>query len=303
MNTEVLTGPVHLFTPGEAIRTYKQAAVDYYLQKPVDKVNIEILDASGKVIRTFTGTPADDKPKKEEEDSEFGFHPPKPPTRKAGLNRFQWDLRYPGSVVFEGMVLWSAHAEAGPLAVPGEYQVRLTANGVTQTQPLTLKMDPRSDVTQADLEAQFQLAMKVRDQVSAADEMVIAIRQINKELRDRADKSNDESIKAASATLRDQLTTIEEDLYQTRNRANEDPLNFPIKLNNILAALARSIETGDRRPTDQALEVEKELTARLEKVQARYNQAVGTDLSKFNAMAQQKGVKQVQVTASDAGKQ
>ena len=303
MNTEVLTGPVHLFTPGEAIRTYKQAAVDYYLQKPADKVTIEILGAGGKVIRTFTGTPADDKPKKEEEDSEFGFHPPKPPTRKTGLNRFQWDLRYPGSVVFEGMVLWGAHAEAGPLAVPGEYQVRLTANGVTQTQPLTLKMDPRSDVTQADLEAQFQLAMKVRDQVSAADEMVIAIRQINKELRDRADKSNDESIKAASATLRDQLTTIEEDIYQTRNRANEDPLNFPIKLNNILAALARSIETGDRRPTDQALEVEKELTARLEKVQARYNQAVGTDLSKFNAMAQQKGVKQVQVAASDAGKQ
>ena len=201
------------------------------------------------------------------------------------------------------MILWGAHAEAGPLAVPGGYQVRLTANGATQTQPLTLKMDSRVDVTQADLQAQFQLAMKVRDQVSAADEMVIAIRQINKELRDRAEKSNDEAIKNASATLRDQLTTIEEDIYQTRNRANEDPLNFPIKLNNILAALARSIETGDRRPTDQALEVEKELTARLEKVQARYNEAVGTGLDKFNAVAQQKGVKEVQVPPSDAGKQ
>ncbi len=293
LSEQTVSGPLHLFTPSEAIRTYKPATVDYYLQKPADKVTIDILDRDGKVIRTFAGVPADDKPKKEEEDSEFGFHAPKPPTRKAGMNRFEWDLRYPGSVVFEGMVLWSAHAEAGPLAVPGAYQVRVTANGATETQPLTLKMDPRSTVTQADLEDQFRLAMKVRDQVSAANEMVIEIRKINKELRDRADKSHDESITAASASLRDQLSTIEEELYQVRNRANEDPLNFPIKLNNILAALARSIETGDRKPTDQALEVEKELTERLNKVQTRYDQVVGADLTKFNGLVQQRGLPQV----------
>ncbi len=293
MNKEALNAPMHLFTPAVAIRTYKQAAIDYYLQKPSDKVTIDILDAGGKVIRTFTGTPADDKPKKEEEDGEFGFPKPKPPTRKAGTNRFQWDLRYPGSVVFEEMVLWGAHAEAGPLAVPGNYQVRVSANGTTQTQPLVLKMDPRSTVTPADLEAQFQLAVQIRDQVSAADEMVITIRKINKDLRDRAEKSHDEALASSGATLRDKLSTLEEELYQVRNRANEDPLNFPIKLNNLLAALARSVETGDAKPTDQDFEVEKELAGRLAKVRTEYDNVVQTDLGKFNGLLQQHSLPQV----------
>ncbi len=288
INQEMLGGPLHLFAPAEAVRTYRQAAIDYYLQKPAEKVTVEILDGAGQVVRTFTGTPADDKPKKEEEDGEFGFHQPKPPTRKAGMNRFQWDLRYPGAVTFEGMVLWGAHAEAGPLAVPGQYQVRVTANGASQTQPLTLKMDPRSTVTQADLEDQFRAAIRVRDQVSAADEMVIAIRQINKELHDRAEQSHDEAIASNSARLRDRLSTIEEELYQVRNRANEDPLNFPIKLNNLLAALARSMETGDRKPTDQALEVEKELTGRLDQIRVRYHQALDVDLAKVNGLLRER---------------
>ncbi len=288
LNPQMISGPLHLFTPAEAVRTYRQATVDYYLQKPADKVTVEILDAAGQVVRTFTGVPDDDKPKKEDEDGEFGFHQPKPPTRKAGLNRFQWDLRYPGAVVFEGMVLWGAHAEAGPLAVPRQYQVRVTANGVSQTEPLTLKMDPRSTVTQADLQEQFQAAIRVRDQVSAADEMVIAIRQINKELQDRAEKGHDEALASSGARLRDRLSTIEEELYQVRNRANEDPLNFPIKLNNLLAALARSIETGDRKPTDQALEVEKELTGRLNKIRVRYQEALNTDLTRFNGLLQER---------------
>lgn len=303
MNQETAGGALHVFAPADAIRTYKPATIDYYLQKPADKVTVEILDASGKAVRTFTGVAADDKPqKKEDEESEFGFHQPKPPTRKAGMNRFLWDLRYPGAVVFEGMVLWSAHAEAGPLAVPGHYQVKVTANGTSQTQPLTVKIDPRSTVTQADLEEQFQLAMTVRDQVSAANEMVIAIRQINKELRERADKNHDEGILSASGALRDQLSTVEEELYQVRNRANEDPLNFPIKLNNMLAALARSIETGDRKPTDQARTVEEELAGRLDKIRTKYQKALDVDLTKFNAVMQQRGLQPVTATSVTAAK-
>ena len=66
---------------------------------------------------------------------------------------------------------------------------------------------------------------------------------------------------------------MEEDLYQVRNRSNQDPLNFPIKLNNQMAALARSIETGDARPTDQSYVVFRELSERLAAIRARLTAA------------------------------
>jgi broad specificity phosphatase PhoE len=114
--------------------------------------------------------------------------------------------------------------------------------------------------------------------------MVIAIRKINTEAKERAAKVKDEKVAEAGASLRDKLSTIEEDIYQVRNRANEDPLNFPIKLNNQIAALARAIETGDNPPTDQEYEVFKVLSARLEAIVARYQQALKNDLSRFNTL-------------------
>ncbi len=276
---------LHLFKPDDAVRSFRPADIDYYLQKPADKVTVDILDSSGKVVRTFSGSADEEKRtahKAENDDSEFGPPRTPPPGRKAGTNRFTWDLRYSGATVFEGEVLWGARAEQGPMAVPGNYQVRLTASGQSQTQPLVVKLDPREHVTQAQLEEQFKLASQVRDQVSQADEMVIKIRAINKEAKDAADKAKNSDISAAGATLRDKLSTIEEEIYQVRNRANEDPLNFPIKLNNQIAALARTIETGDNPPTDQDYEIFRILTARFEAVQAKFSDALKTDLAHFN---------------------
>jgi vacuolar-type H+-ATPase subunit I/STV1 len=131
----------------------------------------------------------------------------------------------------------------------------VTANGQTSTQPLKVEKDPRlTEISQADLQEQFDLAMKVRDEVSEADDMVALIRKV----KPKADPST-----------KDTLSTIEEELYQVRNRSNQDPLNFPIKLNNQIAALMRVIETGDAKPTDQSYVVYKELTERLEKLKAR----------------------------------
>jgi hypothetical protein len=254
----------------------------------VDKVTIDILDAKGGVVRTFTGSAAADKPKGEnaEEDDEGppGQRSAKPPSRKAGTNRFTWDLRYPGATVFEGMVLWGARAESGPLAVPGEYQVRVTANGQTQTQKLTLKMDPRENVTQEQLQAQFKLASDIRDEVSAANEIVIKIREFKKQAKARADDSKNPAVAEAGASLRDKLSTIEEQVYQVRNSANEDPLNFPIKLNNLIAALARSVETGDAPPTDQTYVVQRELSAQLSEIQVKFDDALKVDLDRFNTV-------------------
>ncbi|MEK6286710.1 MAG: glycosyl hydrolase [Acidobacteriota bacterium] len=286
LTPELASAAVHLFQPRIQIRSVNQAAIDYYLNQPADKVTLEILDGKGAVIRSYTGSADEDKrrPAAGAEEAEFGGPPaPRAPGRKAGTNRFTWDMRYPGATVFEGMILWSARAEAGPLAPPGAYQVRLTANGQTQTQTFAIKRDPRlNNVTDADLAEQFSLAIKVRDKTSEANEMVILIREIKKQIKDRAEKAKDQTVSDAGEVLAKKLSAVEEEVYQVRNQSNQDPLNFPIKLNNQIAALRRSIETGDGRPTAQSYVVFKELSAQLDALHAKLNATLKSDLAQLN---------------------
>jgi hypothetical protein len=200
---------------------------------------------------------------------------------KPGMHRFTWDLHYPGAKTFEGLIFWGAQAEAGPIAVPGQYQVRLTANGVTEVRPFTITKDSRlTGVTDADLMEQFKLAIQARDKTSEANEMVIRIREIKKKIADMVKK--DPKLDAAGERLSTKLSAVEEDIYQVRNRSNQDPLNFPIKLNNQIAALMRVVETGDAKPTDQSYEVFKELNARLAEIKKRYEEILRSDTNGFS---------------------
>ncbi len=284
---------MHLFTPRIAVRGLNQASIDYYLKSPADKVTIEILDAAGKTVRTFTGSAEEESrgrggrggAQADTGGEEEGFGPPRqrPPARKAGTNRFTWDLRYPGATVFEGMILWSARAEQGPSAIPGHYQVRLTVGGQSEAQPLTVQIDPRlKGVTMDDLANQFRLASQVRDKTSQADEIVILVRDLKKQITERTGKASDAALTSAGEKLAADLSAVEEEVYQVKNRSNQDPLNFPIKLNNMIAALFRTIEAGDGAPTVQSYEVFKELNGRLAKVQAQLDGVLKTELSAFN---------------------
>jgi photosystem II stability/assembly factor-like uncharacterized protein len=279
---------VHLFQPTDPVRGVYDAVIQYYLKSTADTVKVELLDAGGRVFRTIMGAPGDaqrDSVKREEYQRAGVYRrvPPKPPT-KAGLNRFIWDLRYPGAAVFEGLVLWGADPDIGPLAPPGRYAVRLTANGQTLTRSFTIGKDPRVPYADTDLVAQFELASNIRDKVSAANEAVIRIREIRSQLQDRLARANDRRLTRAGEAFDAQLTAIEEALYQVRNRSGQDPLNFPIKLNNKLAALGQSVETGDGPPTAGARLVFKELSAELQTQLDRLSRTLATDLPKLNAM-------------------
>ena len=113
--------------------------------------------------------------------------------------------------------------------------------------------------------------------------MVIRIREIKKSVAEKA-KGNP-SLQAAGERLTTHLGAVEEDLYQVRNRSNQDPLNFPIKLNNQLAALMRVVGTGDGRPTDQSYEVFKELSGRLEAIKRRMEQILRDEMGPFGGAA------------------
>jgi photosystem II stability/assembly factor-like uncharacterized protein len=304
LTTEYANADIHLFQPGTAIRSVSQAAIDYNLKKPAEKVTIEILDSRDQVVRTFVGSPEDDKRRTagsggSDEGESFGPPAPRPPGRKAGTNRFTWDLRYPGATVFEGMILWSARAEVGPLSPPGNYRVRLTVDGQSQTQRFAIRKDPRlTNVPDADLVEQFDLAMKVRDKTSEANQMVILIRDVKKQITERSEKSRDRAVSDAGRSFSQKLTAIEEEVYQVRNRSNQDPLNFPIKLNNQIAALRRSIETGDGRPTSQSYVVFKELSAQLDVLRVKLNGLIGSELAQLNKLLAQQNLEPIRTSQS-----
>jgi photosystem II stability/assembly factor-like uncharacterized protein len=275
-----------LFKPGDATRSVSRGvAVDYYLKQPADKVTIEFLDPQGKVIKTFTGAPqpaAPETPPPAPPDDNFRPPPPQPAV-KQGLNRFVWDTRYPDAKDFKGLIMWAGGVR-GPAAPPGQYQVRLTAAGVTQTQPFAIRRNPKGSASDEDLSEQFTLASQIGGKVSAANAAVLRIRDLKDQIADRIQKANDPKIKTAGGALTEKLTAVEGEIYQYRNRSGQDPLNFPIKLNNKLAALQSIVEAGDYRPTDQSYAVFKELSAQLDKQLAALDSLVKTDLAAFNQM-------------------
>ena len=278
---ESLNATLTVFDPDPAVRGVQDGIVQYHLAEEVDSVVVEIHDASGTLVDRFEGTEPDFEA--EPDFSWFRVRQSSVPTTGQGLNRFVWSGRYQGAVEFDGMILWSARATSGPKAPPGEYRVSVTAAGVTETTNLTLIADPRlKGVTTADLVEQFELASKIRDRTSEANEAVIQIRDVRVQLEERLEGSSDQGLIADGGRLLEEMTEVEEAIYQTKNRSNQDPLNFPIRLNNRLASLRRSVETGDAKPTDGAYAVFEELSGELDDHLGRLGGLLGERLDGLN---------------------
>jgi len=289
LTPEVMKQPVTLFQPSDAIRGVYNAVFQYYLEKQVDTLRIDILDAEGKVVKSFKG----DKPEyKPDPNVPRWERTPNPPTTKAGLNQFSWDLRYPGATVFEGMILWGANPRYGPKAPLGKYQVRLSSGSYSKTYSFNVKMNPNlKGITEADLKETFDLAMKIRDRESAANEAVIRIREIKKQMEAGMKETADPQITAYANDLLSKLGVIEEDLYQVRNRSNQDPLNFPIKLGNRISAVRRSLESGDGKPTAGVYKVFAELSKELDDELAKLDNTLKAGIDGLNPMLMNKQMK------------
>jgi hypothetical protein len=278
------TKSVRLFRPAPAVRGVDPGVtVDYFLPRTPRRLTIDILDPSGKVIRTFTG--AAEKKKEEdapaEDEDEEGA--PAKPTIKQGLNRFTWDMRYPGFTEFAGMILWSASNE-GPVAMPGAYRVRLTVDGRRQEQPAEIRLDPRiGNVSAADLQRRFELASQINSQVSRANEAVLLIRGIRTQIASRLKATTDPAVRSSAEQLDRDLAAIEGRIYQVRNQSSQDPLNFPIMLNDKLAGLAGIVESAEAAPTEQSLTTYQELTGQLDAQLGAVEQLLSTRLPQLNA--------------------
>ena len=242
IDSKIQDAEFHLFKPAEAIRRSVPAVVDYYVRKPGRKVLVEILDAEGQQVRTlYEGTMEDE-----------------------GVFRFSWNLQYPGAVVFSGVILEGGNPKRGPWAPPGRYQARLVVGGKEQKRWFNVKKDPRlTDVTNADLKAQFDLALKIRNNESAANEAVILIRNLKIHVEDRLSKTDDRKLRETAKELVERISSVEKELYQVKNQSSKDKIAFPIKLNDRLTGLRSHLERGDAAPTKGYYQVFEELSAEL----------------------------------------
>jgi len=189
------------------------------------------------------------------------------------------------------MVMW-AGGTTGPMVVPGTYTVRLTVgNEPPQTATFDLKADPRSSATPADLKAQFDFVQGVKSKLSEVNQQIGRIMDTKKSMADIKKRAGEnKEVKAAADELDKKLTAIEEALYQTKNHAPEDPLNFPIKLNDKLAGVADSAMIGENAPTAQQIAVRDELVSQIDAELAKLKTVWDTDLPAFNKLVRDQNI-------------
>ncbi len=271
---------VTLFQPPDTIRGLDRVLIDYYLKTQPKSLSLEILDGQGAVMRAFTGQPP--KPPGEAAGEDAPRGPQTTVPMAAGMNRATWDLASTPVVGFPGMILWGA-TQNGPTVLPGTYQVKLTADGVTKTEPLTITKHPLRDVSDADLQFQWDLASKIRDKVNEANLAVINIRRIKTEVAEKT-KDAPKEVVAAAETLTKNLGVVEAEIYQVKNQSGQDPLNFPIRTNNRLASLLRVAVTGEGRPTSNVEPIFADLVAELQAEQDKLDKTLSTDLVQLNRM-------------------
>ncbi len=245
------------------------------------KAKLEILDSSGKVIRTLSS----DALQNNEEQLDPEDEKPKPQLElKAGLNRLVWDLRYEGAVRVPDYYLYEYESGSkGPFALPGQYTLRFTADGKSLTQPLELKLDPRLTIPPADLEKQFTLLIDVRDQLTRVYNLSNQIIDLRKQISDM--KQRVTSMPSEAQGLDERLEALQKKLLNTEIRANEDSLKFGMGIDGDLADIAM-IAGGDvdSAPTQASLDRFAKLKAEVDGYSARWQKIASEDVPKVKPL-------------------
>jgi photosystem II stability/assembly factor-like uncharacterized protein len=278
--------------------------LDYFLKSaPQGEVTLEILDAQGKLVRKYSSQEPKKKRQVAETESEFEeFTPaasPKLPV-KAGMNRFPWDLRYAAPANVPGLAQWGGRPR-GPLAIPSTYTARLTVADKPYSVPLEVKPDPRVRATPADLAKQFELATEIARRTGQANDAVNQMRDLRTqlaELKERYEKdARAKELLAAAEALEKKITPVEEEIAQTKSKASEDPLNYPVRVNNKLLILQQTVESADSAPTQQSYAVFDELSKQLDAALAQWRQILNTDVPALNALIQKSNLPVIFLTS------
>jgi len=318
---EIAKQVLHLYTPATAYRIHNPeraphrvtlagqnppsgAVIDFFVKEvPKGETRIDILDAQGQKIRSFSSQKLNmpDEPLDPDEKK-----PEKQIKVEAGLNRFVWDLYYENANHVPGYYLWEYNEGArGPLALPGNYQVRLTVDGQSQTAPFEVKLDPRVQTTQAELEQQFQMQMQIREQLNriyAAVNQIEDVRSQTEGLKRRLPV--DESARAVTSSadsLVTKLVSVREPFVNLKISANEDSLAYRPGLDGQWAFLGMIVGQGcDCAPTDAAHQRFDQLKKSTDEAVARWDELQKSDVAAFQKMAAGQGIFPIAIPAPDS---
>ena len=290
LNQEVASSDMWLYTPrptyrmrGGATDTQPKVAgknppngvqLRYFLKDaPADSIDVtvRILNEDGSIIRSYLGS---------EKGSDV--------STDAGMNQFVWDMDYPDAEGFEGLIMWAGNL-SGPKAVPGMFAARLVVGEDSMSVPFEIKRDPRLSSSIADLQAQHDFIVEANDVLSETHRAIKRIRTVREQIKGVTERTKDmtggDQLEEASKELLDKMKEIEETLYQTKNQSRQDPLNFPIRLNNKLAAVKGTVQRGEYPPTDQQIDVKDELVNAINVELQKLQELLDEQIPALNQMA------------------
>jgi photosystem II stability/assembly factor-like uncharacterized protein len=301
INQEVADSAVFLYQPRAAYRMGgfggfsmpglgenppSGSVIYYYLkEKPEETISLELRDAQGNVVQTFKSGGGAASGSTDPYAMYFGGGGTRTIPAEAGMNRFVWDMRYPGAERVPGAILWMGSTR-GPLAVPGKYEARLTVGTNTQIRNWDWKMDPRVKSTQRDLQLQFDLLIQIRDKMTEVNRSIIQLRSLKKQIGEVIAKvkghEREERITTEGQRLLKRLTEIENVLIQSKSKSGQDPLNYPILLDNKISALGSVVGMSDGRPTSQSYQVFRMLSSQADTQIGQLNLLLKRDIPEFN---------------------
>lgn len=295
----VANEPAVLFTPRESYRTQlsgfygagaparapRGTLIHFYLKDTPDTasiVKLEILDAAGTVRRIFTTKP-------DEKNTSATIGKEQKLEVKKGLNRFTWDLTFASPDITSGTILAYGYVD-GPSAPPGSYTARLSIGKMVSSQKFEIRKDPRWSVTDADLMAQYDLSMKTLDELNRVHLNIRKIRSIKLQSTDivsRAERTGiEKTLKKLAQDMNKKLTTLEEELIQIKNKAGQDPINYPPMFDDQLDWLYLTINTQDAKPTQGCYDLYRDLKKQSDDFSKRLDDIIAIDLKAFNEQVQ-----------------
>jgi photosystem II stability/assembly factor-like uncharacterized protein len=313
INEQVTKSKVHLFRPATAIRLHNDmnqdtplppempagdnpptgAILDYYFESaPPGDVTIAIYDEKGQLVRQLSSTPEPVRSEEPPPVPNYWLYHPTPLPKRVGVNRYVWNLRYAAPDAVQHTYPISAlyertHAEPqGPFVVPGKYEVRLTVDGKTYTQPLTVAMDPRVQVTQTELQKQLDLAQKVDSLISLSYRFHEQAAKFQSEVADRQAvlQINKQALPALQAAkdLGAKVLKIQGEAQRGFGGFGKPKPTFML-MNSELAYLSEALNQADAAPTDAMHTAYHDYCEDLTKLAQQWSDLMKQDLPAVNA--------------------
>jgi hypothetical protein len=326
LNDQIAKASVHLFVPQEALRWRWNrnpdtplppevpagtnppdgAIIDYFLSAHAQgPVTLEILDATGALVRRYAST--DQPPSMEKLASQhpipmYWVRPTQILSTEPGMHRFVWDLHYAPPEALEHEFPISAIVHNTPLRplgawpLPGTYAVKLTVDGKSYTQPLTLKMDPRIQTPLDDLRKQQEMELGAVTGMNESYKALERVKSVRGQLKALAPGAKGQEKLAEGIAVLDKLCVEFEG--ETRSAfygvpANgKRPENFST-LNQHFAALLAVADSADVAPTTQAATTFKEIQAEAQALHDRWNAVRGHELAELNKDLKKAGLTEI----------